>query len=751
LRNQFLLPSKGLLKPGVGPPYRNQMKRSAVVDAGMRKHHPCPASFFRRSTPALLLVVGWFSLQASWLQMVARAQEVAEQAPPPPQDNICYIGDGAKQYEFQNGESLGNLFLTRCSNTPSSSSSFKTDNENDNKDAVPFPCFCNTNKYPNVVDCPYCGFETNELEDNNGLFSKKLVCARHDETIEFVNVDGIAQSCTCHVPLDGITAPIPNCKPIVEDTPEQQQKYCILELANGTVVTVAHGASFGTALETQCSGGGSLDYPCFCNTTLPGRGIECPYCPLLDYSPLAAGTATAAVTTAAAGAATTSTAATSTAVSIGTSTDPFLICARDGETVLLTDASRVDQFHCTCSIPDDPLTSSPHAECILITSSPSRVPSEAPTITPSLLPTSNTTTTTTNTTTIPPNNATNTTTTTTILPSLAPSSTSQSPSSFITDQPTPTLTLGRPPSPISILPPAFAGENERGCFVNSAMDGTLVFVKAGDSLGDLVPPGPCGTSELWPTFCNPDLPGGNSQEYPYCIFLARTKHLVDDNNEAMVASLPIFDTENNIFQTTTTTTTTTTVVQTELVGGEETTTTTTTTTVVEKEEETSAAVFDDDTPQRIVDSILTSDSQRNEINTNTNGNNNRYSGREIICARNGEQVSFVAYPTNGQQQQQDEEQECGCLYLSASIGALSSCPQWVGSSFPPTSSPTDKPTTMMTNDEDENDPESSSSSSSGSGSGSGISRVSRRRRSLYQLQSQPSFLLVAATVVVMAV
>lgn len=255
------------------------------------------------------------------------------------QAETCIFGDGVHSYEFQSGKSFGNLLDPGCSNT-------------DNNDIfVDFPCFCNPNKYPNTVDCPFCSFETNQLLGDG--VTHESVCARHDETIKFVAKDGQAQSCSCHIPLDGLTEPITICQPL--ETPGS----CTLQLPDGTFRVFANGASLCDILPTRCTpvggGGGSgsgvgsnsgNEYPCFCNVAVPGQ-IYCPYCRLLDYWR-------------------------------GAEEDPFLICVRNEETVLITDKTGIDNFQCTCSIHNNPLHGEATEKCVRITESPTLPPTERP-------------------------------------------------------------------------------------------------------------------------------------------------------------------------------------------------------------------------------------------------------------------------------------------------------------------------------------------------------------------------------------
>jgi hypothetical protein len=100
------------------------------------------------------------------LQIVAQAQKEAEKRMPPPQDNICYTGDRVKyNTNFKMTNPWGICFsLVVAILLPLLCCCLLKMIMKQQRYSVPFPCVCNTN--PNIVDCPSCGFETNELEDN---------------------------------------------------------------------------------------------------------------------------------------------------------------------------------------------------------------------------------------------------------------------------------------------------------------------------------------------------------------------------------------------------------------------------------------------------------------------------------------------------------------------------------------------------------------------------------------------------------
>ena len=522
-------------------------------------------------------------------------------------DNTCIIGDVYEQYTFQHGESLGTLFETRCSNPDGSSTSTSISTTTTNE----FPCYCNVNKYPVSIECPYCAFNTNEIEtyQDDGLPVNKVVCAKHDETIQFTNADNIHQSCSCHIPVDGISPPITQCETIAS-SPNQ----CTIELSDGSVKFLERGESYGDYLPTRCttptriSGGGSNggsstsgmdDFPCYCDPDLPNK-INCPYCPLLDYASVVddlTGT---------------------------TTTDAQLVCARHDEVIEIVDETLTDRYQCTCTIPDNDGTTDQNeatTDCRKVTSEPSVSPTTNPTrtVSPTVRPT------------IGGGNGGTNPPTATPSESLLNRPTTDRPIPRVTSSPTAVAQ-----APISVLPPVF-DINDRGCFINNVQHpgggSTLEFVKAGNSFGDLVT-GPCGSSEDWPTYCNPDLPGGTTQEYPYCIFVAAA---LSSSSAAGLSS-------------------------------------------------TVAAASSASTATRNSDETIGT----NPLDDGGTGDNIRIgSGRDIVCARDGEEVTFTSALTG-------KEQTCSCFYFSSTLGALSSCqqddniivpPPTTTSSQPPASSP----------------------------------------------------------------
>jgi hypothetical protein len=88
---------------------------------------------------------------------------------------------------FSRGESYGDNLTPRC----------------DGPEA--FPCFCNPD-LPGQIECPYCGFPT---QDETG--SPILYCARHNETIEYVD-GSIAKTCSCEIPENPLEDSISTCE-----------------------------------------------------------------------------------------------------------------------------------------------------------------------------------------------------------------------------------------------------------------------------------------------------------------------------------------------------------------------------------------------------------------------------------------------------------------------------------------------------------------------------------------------------------
>lgn len=87
------------------------------------------------------------------------------------------------------GESYGDALGTSCSNPEK------------------FPCFCNPD-LPGQIECPYCGFPSQDPETGAPI----LYCAKHNETIEYVDAGSVSKICTCQVPEDPLEDPISSCE-----------------------------------------------------------------------------------------------------------------------------------------------------------------------------------------------------------------------------------------------------------------------------------------------------------------------------------------------------------------------------------------------------------------------------------------------------------------------------------------------------------------------------------------------------------
>lgn len=136
---------------------------------------------------------------------------------------------------FQRGQNVGSAFETLCGSSDD------------------FPCFCNPDNDP-PVDCPYCGM---------AAWGDTLVCSRDNESVTFLDINGIGQTCQCTV-TNG--APSSSC---------QQSGTCTLTLPDGTSRNFANGESISDFFPNRCGD----DFPCFCNPDVVGQ-IECPYCRL---------------------------------------------------------------------------------------------------------------------------------------------------------------------------------------------------------------------------------------------------------------------------------------------------------------------------------------------------------------------------------------------------------------------------------------------------------------------------------------
>lgn len=105
-------------------------------------------------------------------------------------EDVCTLElDNGEKVVFSNGESYGDYLSTQCGT------------------AADFPCYCNPS-LPGKIECPYCGIPS--------LVDSILHCARHNETIEFV--DGmVVKTCYCEIPSNPFDDPITNCQE--EDLP----------------------------------------------------------------------------------------------------------------------------------------------------------------------------------------------------------------------------------------------------------------------------------------------------------------------------------------------------------------------------------------------------------------------------------------------------------------------------------------------------------------------------------------------------
>jgi hypothetical protein len=314
--------------------------------------------------------------------------------------------------------------------------------------------------------------------------SGSLVCAKQDETVSIISQDGDLQDCECLKTLDSAgdshlqatcrdyfaTNP-PNGDDTVGDGDDggidgddevDVNDVCTLEL-DGTSQTFQNGESFGTALRTRCID--ALEYPCFCDTSLPTR-IRCPYC---GY-PTVTGE---------------------------------LVCAELNETIQFTGAAN-KATECTCL--DDSSSSSICRDLTEPTPQPTvtipvtAMPTNAPTISPTT-PEPSTPSPTEPTTATPRPSISR-------APSMAPFPTT----------PWPTAGIDKPsifkPNRNPVAEPTSPKPSPDGCFFNLKSDNALGFVENGRAFGEDVV-GPC-PHEDFPVICNTRLTG--KLEYPYCVF-----------------------------------------------------------------------------------------------------------------------------------------------------------------------------------------------------------------------------------------
>jgi hypothetical protein len=173
-----------------------------------------------------------------------------------PTNNFCTLElDNGDVMTFENGESYAEFKPNRCGETSE------------------FPCFCNT-ALSNNIYCPYCSFATG---------SGALFCAKDQETIEFQDAD-LMRSCSCQIPDDPTQQPIRTCQStFMPTTPPESGSSCSVQLSDGSTVSVANGASFGTLVEGAC--GPASEWPALCNTDIStgisrqqADNVEYPYC-----------------------------------------------------------------------------------------------------------------------------------------------------------------------------------------------------------------------------------------------------------------------------------------------------------------------------------------------------------------------------------------------------------------------------------------------------------------------------------------
>ena len=249
-----------------------------------------------------------------------------------PSDNTC-LWNG---HTFVRGENLGITFESRCGNF------------------MEYPCFCNPDAINPLlpIDCPYCGFiaaatstatsssssvlsttttatttTTALYDDDEGL----IVCAKHNEEISFVDMNGSQQTCSCHIPGIG-QEPIRTCHTKTQDDgqPEEDEDTtydnddhntlfldrCLIKLTDigdgvSRYKSYEAGESLGFDVMNRCG----PNYPCYCNPNLMPYQIECPYCSFDVINP----------------------------------TTGYLLCAKENEIVSYTDKDTGFVNQCSCS------------------------------------------------------------------------------------------------------------------------------------------------------------------------------------------------------------------------------------------------------------------------------------------------------------------------------------------------------------------------------------------------------------------
>jgi hypothetical protein len=217
---------------------------------------------------------------------------------------VCVFDDGI---EYAEGDPLGDSFVNRCG------------------DSQEWPCFC----YPELrfqAFCPYCGFS-----DGAGT----LHCARDGETISFQD-GSIVRKCFCAFDAEDPSAePIRNCtteggnSPVDSPTdgPQSVDGQCVLPDAEGNMVEIDNGDSFGELIEGAC--GPALEWPSYCQVTDDEGNfdISYPYCVYDNVSMDESSTG--------------------------------ILCAMDGEIISYSDENGVELM-CNCTITADGI---PEPEC----------------------------------------------------------------------------------------------------------------------------------------------------------------------------------------------------------------------------------------------------------------------------------------------------------------------------------------------------------------------------------------------------
>mmetsp|Transcript_27120 Transcript_27120/g.47916 ORF Transcript_27120/g.47916 Transcript_27120/m.47916 type:complete len:575 (-) Transcript_27120:336-2060(-) len=212
-------------------------------------------------------------------------------------NNMNMNGDERCTIDLPNGE-------TRDFVRGESLADFLPNNRCGNDD---FPCFCNPDA-PGGIDCPYCRFPAQ---------GGQLVCAQDGQQVSFVDLNGIDQQCSCQIPSIG--EPITSCnlntggEDNINVIDSSNNDVCSVQLESGQVITFAYGESYGDYIQNnRC--GSSLEFPCFCNPSLPNQ-MECPYCRFVQA-------------------------------------DGELVCAKHNQVVSFNDGD-TDQT-CSCTVPTDP-------------------------------------------------------------------------------------------------------------------------------------------------------------------------------------------------------------------------------------------------------------------------------------------------------------------------------------------------------------------------------------------------------------